>query len=287
MYNETREFYTDLACERYRADIDIRGVSYKKAESPAGVWERINITSVEGARSIGRPMGIYDTLDVGRMELLDEERISDASDEMAEELRQLFSEMNILPRRLLIAGLGNSLLTADSVGPAAVGLIKPTLHIKNMDERFFSTLGCAEIAAITPGVIGNSGMEALVTVSGIAEKIKPNVIIAIDSVASSSPSRLGSTIQISNTGIIPGGGLGNHHAAINEESTGVPVIAIGVPTVTNAGAFCSEFCMDIKENDKAKSLRRMFVSPKEINEIVAVSAKIISSGINSAFGLYS
>ncbi len=287
MYNENQEFFTDLACERYRADTDVRGVSYKKIQSPAGIWERISITSVEGAKSIGRPMGIYDTLNVGRMDLLDEEQIADARDEIAEELKELFSEMNILARRILVVGLGNPHLTADSLGFATAEAVKPTIHIKNVDESFFSTLECSEIAVIKPGVPASSGLESIVTVSGIAKRINPNAIIAIDAVASSSASRLGSTIQISNTGIIPGGGLGNHKSAINEESTGAPVISIGVPTVMSSMLFCRDISSENQNHYTAKELRGMFVSPKEINEIVSVSAKIIGGGINRAFGLYS
>ncbi len=287
MLKETGEFYTDLACERYRADTNINGISYKEEASSSGIWERISITSQEGAKSIGRPMGIYNTLNVGRMDLLDEEQLHDASNEVAHELRKLLSDMNIHPGRLLIAGLGNPSLTADSLGSLAAKGVKPTLHIKNMDESFFSTLNCSEIAVISPGVTASSGLESLICVSGICEKIRPNAIIAIDAVASSSAGRLGSTIQISSTGIIPGGGVGNHRSAISEETVGVPVIAIGVPTVISSSVFCSDFYGENEKKCQSQNLRGMFVSPKEINEIVDYASRIISSGINSAFGLYS
>ncbi len=286
MIKENSEFYTDLACERYRADTDVRGVSYKKEMSPAGLWERVSISSVEGAKSIGRPMGIYDSLDLGRMDLLDEDRLIDAKEEIAEELRELFSEMNILPRRILVVGLGNPHLTADSLGTLSAELVRPTLHIKSMDESLFSTLECSEIAVLTPGVIASSGIESAITVNGVAEKIKPNAVIAIDSVASSSAKRLGSTIQISSTGIIPGGGLGNHRSPINEESVGAPVISIGVPTVINSSVFCRDISEEYKKSTDQSNCRGMFVSPKEINEIVSSAAKIIAGGINSAFGIY-
>ncbi len=287
MIKENSELYTDLACERYRADTELKGVSYKKEYSPAGVWERVSITSPEGAKSIGRPMGIYDSLDLGKMDLLDEDRISDATEELAEELRELFSEMNILPRRILVAGLGNLNLTADSLGCVSAGYVKPTLHIKAMDESLFSTLECSEIAVVTPGVISSSGLESAVTVSGVAEKIKPNAVIAIDAVASSAASRLGSTIQISSTGIIPGGGLKNHRSAINEESIGAPVIAIGVPTVMSSCSFCRDISGESEKKNQTEQCSDMFVSPKEIDEIVSSAARIIGGGINSAFGIFS
>ena len=274
---------TDLASERFHANTSIRGVSYSEETTLAGVWERINISSQEGAKSIGRPMGIYNTLNVGRMELLDEERISDVKKELSKELKKLINEMCVLPRRLLIVGFGNPVLTADSLGFEAAKKVRPTLHIKTMDESFFSTLNCSELAVIAPGVPSMTGLESIITVSGICNKIKPNAVIAIDAIAARSTERLGSTIQISTTGIIPGSGLGNHNSAINEENTGAPVLSIGVPTVISADEFCRE--INPKNQEKHKS-HKMFVSPKEIDEIILVAARIIGESINQAFGLY-
>ena len=282
-FNDSPDALGDLACERYKADTALRGVDYKKEITASGVWEKINISSLEGAKSIGKPMGTYNTLSLGRMDLIDRECIDDARHELSKNLTSLLEDMKIFPKRLLIAGLGNGELTPDALGSLAASKIKPTLHIKQSDESFFTTLECSEIAVITPGVRATSGLDAADIIKGVCDVIKPNAVIAIDSIASGSTERLGSTIQISNTGIIPGSGLGNAHRAINEQTVGIPVIAIGVPTVIDSRLFCR--CDE--EGGEVQHAQAMLVCPKEINEIVSVGAKIISGGINAAFGLYS
>ena len=277
--------YTDLACERRRADTEIKGVEYKRERAIYGSWERISITSKEGAHAIGRPMGLYDTLSVGRMDLLDDEAIADASDEIARELCHLFDVGDIFPERVLIAGLGNRRLTPDAVGCAAAEMVKPTMHIKEMNRRLFESLDCAEISVCTPGVASQSGLDAAVTIKGICEAIGPDAVIVIDALASRSPSRLGSTVQICNTGICPGSGLGNPRQEISERTVGVPVIAIGVPTIIDARLLC--YSTDrICRNDTTEDIGPMLVSPREIDEIVSTAGKIIGDGINQAFGIF-
>ena len=271
--------YTDLACERRRVDLCTEGIEYKKEIVPVGVIERINITSEEGAREIGRPMGTYDTLNFPRMDVLDSEGIADAEREVADELIYIFNKTNIFPGRILIAGLGNPTLTPDSIGYECAKRIRPTLHISEFDRRFFDSLVCSEIAICTPGVNAASGLDALVTVKALAKEIKPDAVIAIDSLASRSAERLGSTVQISNTGICPGSGIGNSRSKIDEETVGVPVIAIGVPTVIDSRVFSA-----VSYTDKNAS-PAMIVAPKEINDIVSAAAEIISGGINQAFGI--
>jgi spore protease len=229
--------YTDLACERRKADTSLSGVDYKQEQSLGGSWERIKITSKIGAESIGRPMGIYDTLHVGQMDLLDSEGIADATDEIARELCYIFDATDIFPERILVAGLGNPKLTPDSLGCASAFAVKPTMHIRDYDRKLFENLNCAEIAVCTPGVAATSGMDASVMIRGICEMIGPDAVIVIDALASRSPERLGSTVQICNTGVSPGSGLGNPRLSISENTVGVPVIAIGVPTIIDSRMF--------------------------------------------------
>lgn len=278
--DQSDSFYTDLACERRRVDTDVEGVEYKREISIGGNWERIKITSKPGSDLIGRPMGVYNTLEVTRMDLLDDEAINDAVTEIANELCYIFDITDIFPGRIIIAGLGNPALTPDSVGCESAKRVKPTMHIKEFDDKFFKTLSCTEIAVCTPGVNATSGLDAAVFLRGICNEIKPDAVIAIDALSSRSAKRLGTTVQICNTGITPGSGLGNARCAINEMTIGVPVIAIGVPTVIDSRLFISP------ENESIKSGSAMMVSPKEINEIVDVAARIISGGINMAFGVY-
>lgn len=273
-------FCTDLACERRGVDPDVEGVEYKREVSVGGNWERIKITSEPGADLIGRPIGIYNTLEVARMDLLDEEAIGDAVGEIANELCYIFDISDIFPGRILVAGLGNPALTPDSIGCESAKRVKPTMHIKEFDKTFFSALNCTEIAVCTPGVNATSGMDAQTFIKGLCSEIQPDAVIVIDALASRSVNRLGTTVQICNTGVTPGSGLGNARNAINKMTVGVPVIAIGVPTVIDSRLFISG------EETQNLQARAMMVSPKEINEITDAAAKIISGGINKAFGIY-
>ena len=269
--------YTDLALERHRADLSLPGVEYSKELASFGCLERVKISSKTGAESIGRPMGLYDTLSTKRLDLLDSVEILDATDELAVRLNLIIEDSEIFPGRILIAGLGNQNLTPDSLGTLSVKYVKPTMHIKEHDKRVFEKLGCAEIAVITPGVMATSGLDAAVILKGVCDLIRPDAVIAIDSLCARSPKRLGASIQISNTGISPGSGIGNPKLSLGIETLGVPVIAVGVPTVIDSRMLCGE---------AASACEPMMVCPKEINEIVSVAAEIIGKAINQAFGIY-
>ena len=278
--------YTDLACERRRANTDIKGVDYKRETAIGGAWERIRITSKEGAECIGRPIGIYDTLELERMDLMDLEAIDDAADEIARELCYMCDSLGVVPDRILVVGLGNAELTPDAVGPESARGVRATMHIKDFDREFFEGLECSEIAVLTPGVAAFSGLDAEVTVRGVCNIMKPDVVFAIDALASRSAERLGSTVQISSTGIFPGSGIGNGRLPINKETLGVPVVSIGIPTVIDSRMFWYDAARSGKDTAPTHHGETMFVSPKDIGEIVHSGAKIISGGINQAFGLY-
>lgn len=267
--------YTDLALERRRADTEIPGVEYKKQKTPLGCHERVKISTKVGADQIGRPLGIYDTIQSGRIDRLDSDEKERLTDALSDELCRMLDESDIFPGRILIAGLGNRRLTPDSLGCETAGRVIATMHIKDHDAPLFRSLRCAEIAICTPGVSAESGMDAVVTIKGICDLINPDAVIAIDALATRDVARLGSTIQVANSGISPGSGMGNTRLAICPETVGVPVISIGVPTVID-----SRLLGDIEGGEP------MFVSPKEINDIVTSAAEVISGGINRAFGIY-
>lgn len=270
-------FDSDLACERRRADTSLAGVEYRKEVTDGGTWEFIRVTDSEGERSIGRPRGCYDTLTLERMDLLDAGGIADASEEVARELCRLMDGLGVTPERLLVIGLGNVELTPDSVGPRCANEINATMHIKDADPGCFSALECSAIALLCPGVSSFSGMDAAKVAEAVCSRERFDAIIAIDSLAARSSERLGRTVQLSDTGIFPGAGIGNQRGKITKETVGAPVIAIGVPTVIDARLLAGDRC-DLRGGT-------MFVSPKEINGIVGAAARIISSGINQAFGI--
>lgn len=270
--------YTDLALERRRADLGERGVEYSKELCPPGTWERVRITSDEGERSIGRPRGIYDTLTLPRLDTADDDVLYDAQEEVARRLCMICDDISVLPGRILVVGLGNSKVTADSIGVKSATRVKPTMHIREYDEDFFDELECSEIAVLCPGVPALTGMDTATTVRAVCEGISPDVILAIDSITTRSRSRLGNTIQISDSGVFPGG-MGNLRTPITRGAIGVPVIGIGVPTVIDSRLFRNE--SRISEYD----FEPLFISPREIDEIADNAALIIAGAINQAFGL--
>lgn len=269
---------SDLAIERRRAETDIAGVRYEKRICLPGTWEHVRITSERGAASIQRPMGTYDTLNVKRLDTLDEDSLYDVQEEIAKRLCEIFDDVAVIPARILVVGLGNLSLTPDSVGPKTAARIKPTMHIREYDEEYFDALECSELAVICPTVPALSGMDSGVTVRAICEAIMPDAVIAIDSLATSSKERLGTTFQISDTGIFPGG-FGNLKTPITRSGVGVPVIGIGVPTVMDSRLFMSQ--------ENMLTAEPMYVSPREIDEITDNAAFVIAGAINQAFGLYS
>ena len=279
--NDFHRENSDLALERRRADTDIEGVEYRKERAGIGFWEHLKISSEEGASSVGRPIGLYDTLTLPRLCDLDCDEVEDAKNEVAKGLCRICDASGIFPERLLVVGLGNPRLTPDAVGTLSAERVAATMQVRREDEHLFYSLECSEIAVISPGVAAKSGLEAAETVRYICDRINPDAVFAIDALAAGAPSRLGTTVQICNTGIHPGSGVGNCRKEISRATLGVPVISIGVPTVINSRLF-------VVENGEARAAERsegMFLCPRYIGEIVENAAKIIGGGINQAFGL--
>ena len=274
-------FGSDLSVERRRADTACPGVEYRKEKAMVGSWERIRITSEEGAKSIGRPMGNYDTLATCRMDLMDYDRMEDTKNEVSKELCRLVDSVGIYPERILVVGLGNAALTPDAVGPKSARMVEATMHYGRLNREMLESLECSEIAVLCPGVSAATGMESADIVRGVCSRIQPDVVLAIDSIASRSPERLGTTLQFTNTGIFPGTGFGGSSTPIDERTLGIPVIGIGVPTVIDSRLFVVEE----GETREAKKSVGMFVSPKEIDTVVEKAARIIGGGINQAFGI--
>ena len=266
-------FDSDLALERRKASTYVEGVDYKRDVCLGGVWERLKVTSEAGVRNVGRPIGLYDTLTIPRMDTIMPDDIEDAKDEIARELCRMCDLCDVSVERILVVGLGNRELTPDAIGPAAAKEVDATMHLRREDEEMFETMGCSEICVLCPDVTSNSGMKSADIVKSVVDAVKPTVVFAIDSLASRSGERLGNTIQGSSTGIIPGTGVGHAGARIDEELLGVPVISIGIPTVMSTSVLTGE--------EKGA----YFVSPKGINRIVKNGAKIIGGGINQAFGI--
>lgn len=278
---------TDLALEskeRLEAEKnEMRGVIFEEHfdEKRNVTITKVTIETENGAKAIGKPVGTYLTLEAPDMAVPDEGSHREVSEVLAEQLRALMKE-NM--ESVLVVGLGNREVTPDALGPEVIGNLYITRHIlREYGEYAFPDKKVAAISGIVPGVMAQTGMETLEIIKGIISETCPQLVIAIDALAARSVKRLGRTIQIADTGINPGSGVGNHRKGLNEETLGVPVVAIGVPLVVDAATIVYDVCQDV---DKIPNgIVGMFVTPKNIDEMVKSLSYTISEALNMTFEL--
>ena len=291
---------TDLAVEareRFTEEnVEVRGVevneSYDKEKDIRTTV--VKITTENGAKAMGRPQGNYITIEAPNLSVPDEDYHREVSRELAHHLRQLIDMEK--EKSILVVGLGNQAITADSLGPHVVENLHMTRHIireyglKGMgEEKMHRTSG------IVPGVMAQTGMETSEIVEGVVSVTKPDVVIAIDALAARSTRRLNRTIQITDTGINPGSGVGNHRIGLTQDNLQVKVIGIGVPTVVDAATIVHDsmaHLLDALDEAEQKEfleemisphLHSMFVTPKDVDETVKYLSFTISEGLNMAF----
>ncbi len=284
------EKYTDLALEVHELRGEASGITVEEV-----IKEGIRITTAtvkkgEGERLSGKSAGEYITLEVGKIWQCEKAKFNNIARVIADELR------SILPSHdgeTLVVGLGNEEITPDSVGPRAVKRLLVTRHIKGIDPLLYDTAGFGNVAAIAPGVLGQTGIESTEIIKSVCDSIKPKCVIAIDSLASRRLSRLATTVQLSNGGISPGSGVSNKRSELSEQTLGVPVISLGVPTVVDAATLAYDLLeehsgdsdgrfADIVEKVLAGDGKSMFVTPKD-NDVIAIeTAKLLSTAINMA-----
>ncbi len=291
---------TDLALEtteRFTEEnVEIRGVEIKEDynEEKDIRTTVVKIKTENGARAMGRPQGTYITIEAPNLSSPDEDYHREVSEEVARHLRQLIDLKR--EKSVLVVGLGNQGITSDSLGPHVVENLHMTRHI----IREYGLQGIGEekmhrISGIIPGVMAQTGMETSEIVQGIVDETKPDVVIAIDALAARSTRRLNRTIQITDTGIHPGSGVGNHRVGLTEDNLQVKVIGIGVPTVVDAATIVHDAMAHLLDTlDEAEqkefleemispNLHSMFVTPKDVDETVKYLSFTISEGMNLAF----
>ena len=242
---------------------------------------RIDILDRRGEAALGKPVGSYRTLDLSAFWQRSEGFFDRAVRAVGQQLRELIPESG----SVLVAGLGNAAMTPDAVGPLAADSVLITRHLIAAMPRQFS--GFRPVAVLRTGVLGATGVESAEAVRGLAAQIHPALIIAVDALASRRMGRLCNTIQFSDTGIIPGSGVGNHRAALNRETLGVPVIAVGVPTVGDAATLAADLLEesglpDIRPERLHSSPGSLMVTPRDIDQQVRDLGKVIGYGINWA-----
>lgn len=280
---------TDLALEIHELHGEESGIIVDEREADGFLISTATVKSGEGERVSGKKAGKYITVEIGKIWQLDRTAFERASKVIAAEIEAL------LPRKsgcVLVAGLGNEEITPDSLGPRVVKSLLVTRHIGTLDPSLFENAGFGCVAAISPGVLGKTGIESAEIIKSICRDIKPACVIVIDSLASRRLQRLASTVQISDVGISPGSGVLNKRAELNESLLGAPVISLGVPTVVDAATLAydlleehsgenGEFASAV-EKILAGAGRDMFVTPKENDAIARETSKLIAMAINIA-----
>ncbi len=305
---------TDLALEAKESfeedHVEIRGVRIQEEEDQENEIRtiRVVIETENGAKAMGKPVGNYITMEAPNLSLPDEGYHREISEALAGHLRELMGEEE---QSVLVVGMGNRDVTPDALGPYVINNLHITRHvIREYGKEAMGLEKGNQVSALVPGVMAQTGMETLEIIRGVVEETHPDVLLVIDALAARSTKRLSRTIQVTDTGINPGSGVGNHRHGINEEKLGIPVIAIGVPTVVDAATIVNDTmehlieAMDASEgirnlggvlgtfsrSEKHQMIRElisphlntMYVTQKDIDETVKQISYTISEGINLA-----
>ena len=281
---ERMKVRTDLALEERESfdgsGVEIHGVEVEEScdEERDVRLTRVKIVSERGAREMGKSRGTYLTLEAPGLASPDEDYHREVSEVIADLLRELTGTAE----SVLVAGLGNRDVTPDALGPQAVSNLMITRHlIREYGREMMGMDGCCVVSGIVPGVMAQTGMETSEILQGIIEETRPDLLIVIDALAARSTRRLGRTVQITDTGIQPGSGVGNHRGSLTKESLGIPVIAIGVPTVVEAAANVYDAQGNCEK--MPPHLNGMFVTPKNIDEMIKQLSFTLSEALNMVF----
>lgn len=307
-------FRTDLALERrelYRKankiENEIDGIETEEEEINDKIrTSRVKVVNDKGSEAIGKPIGNYITIDIKNLKIATTEDIQSFSEVLTKELKTLIQKHANNKDDILVVGLGNIYVTPDSLGPKVINEIDVTRHIlEYMPEAIPENT--RPVSAISPGVLGTTGIETLEIIKGIVENIHPKLLIVIDALASRSIERISSTIQLADTGITPGAGVGNTRKDLSKDTLGIPVIALGIPTVVEAATIAAdsldlfiqkiqeeaksnEFLNKLQEEDKYELIKEVLapedynfiVTPKEIDDLIENMKDVVARGINFA-----
>ncbi len=248
------------------------GVAVEEKEVDGIKMTTVHVSTPQAAERLGKPVGDYLTFEFP---------IASATDNGAKATNLLAAQITeMLPKgAILVAGLGNEDITPDALGPRAARQILATRHIGLDMAARLGLEGLRPVSAIAPGVLGQTGIETAEIIASVARDISPAAVIVIDALASRSLARLGTTVQLSNTGLSPGGGVLNHRSAINSDTLGVPVISVGVPTVVDGATLVADLGGGAQPNDAAAGV---MVTPRDIDQLIDKGARLLSSAINIA-----
>ena len=295
----SKRIRTDLALEtteRFKEEnTEIRGVEIQEDydEEKDVRTTVVRIVTENGAKAMGRPQGTYITIEAPDLSVPDEDYHREISEEISKHLKQL---IDLKKEKSILVGLGNAGITADALGPHVVENLRMTRHIiREYGLRGIDHEKMHRVSGIVPGVMAQTGMETAEIIQGVVAETKPDVVVAIDALAARSVRRLNRTIQITDTGIHPGSGVGNHRNGLTEDNLQVKVIGIGVPTVVDAATIVHDsmaHLLDALEEAEQKefleemiapNLYSMFVTPKDVDEMVHQISHTIAASLNLLF----
>lgn len=286
---------SDLACELTENGKSlISGAEWKMREAAGFSISELIISTKGAAEALGKPCGRYLTVECGRIDRMSASDHRALSHLLAGEIRGTVQRLThkAIDSNLsvFVAGLGNADLTPDAIGPQTMRRLTATRHLRQYENELYRAAGCSALSALSPGVLGQTGIETSELLRGAVNATHPDVIIVIDALTARSCDRLCATVQISDTGIEPGSGVGNHRRAITYKSMGVPVIALGVPTVVNSATLVwdalEQAGIDAEDPRLQKVLetgKSFFVSPKESDLICESIARLFARAIGLAF----
>lgn len=292
-----RQIRTDLAREAWEIwnestekTTALKGIEAWDEEQDGFTVSTVKILDLDGEKALCKPAGTYITVELSALTRREENAFSRAAGLLSQKIRELLP----LPSQVcvLVAGLGNRAITPDAVGPEAADTTMVTRHLKERMPKDFAPF--RPVCALKPGVTGTTGVESAELIRSVCNRVRPGAVIAVDALASRKAERLCRTVQLANTGIVPGSGVGNHRTAINWETLNVPVIAIGVPTVVDAGTLAADIAssaglpdseVDTILSEWSKSAEaegEMIVTPRDIDRSVRDVGKLIGYAINLA-----
>lgn len=285
---------TDLADEareywREKNGSEPDGLDYSSKQINGVKVDTLLVKDKNGEKMTGKPCGRYVTVDIGKIWSSDSKTFDNACHAVADAVRSFIPDDG----SCMLAALGNRNIIADATGPCTAENFIVTRHIRQSDEELFKSFDLRETICITPGVLGSTGVEAAEIIRGAVKSTSPSFVIAVDSLASRKLSRLATTVQICDTGISPGSGINNTRKALTSKTLGVPVIAIGIPTVVEATTLALDIISDAVEKSGDSSLKNVgemlsenpsgfFVTPKDTDHIIKDTSKLVGYAINLA-----
>lgn len=290
-----RYWQSDLAKECIPDEAKSDGGIFQKTRKCGDfLIDTVQILNAEAAEKIGKPVGNYLTVECGRVDSLCDGDRETLARLLSGELRG-FAEKACCRRvdpsfSVFLAGLGNAALTADAIGPFTLRRLNATAHLKVQEPALFADLNCCSVSMLAPGVLGQSGVEAGEIVRAVVRECKPDLVVAVDALAARDLERLASTVQLSDTGIIPGSGIGNRRCGLTQETLGVPVLALGVPTVISTSTLVWHTLAKAGIGEPDKRLQSFlqngsgfFVSLKECDVVTEQISLILSRALSLAF----